>query len=129
MANGGARPGAGRKPGGKNKRTQEIALKAAQEGATPIEVMLGAMRMAWTEAQQLEDKLEQVKAAKAAADIAKEAAPYVHPKMAPKPTDDGTGADYTVFKAGGVLNGVLNGNLPRTSDASRGPDDPMEAAK
>lgn len=123
MANGGARPGAGRKPGGKNKRTQEIAIKAAQEGATPIEVMLGAMRLAWDEAQKVDDFGERVKAAKAAADIAKEAAPYVHPKMAPKPADDGTGSGYTVFKVGGILNG----NFTLTPDASRGPDGPVEA--
>lgn len=132
MEHGGARPGAGRKRGAKSTKTQEIALKAAENGATPVEVILWVMRTAFDEAQKahkaddLERALQMGSMAMGAAD---KAAPYVHPKMAPKPTDDGTGAGYTVFKAGGVLNGVLHGNLPRTTDPARGPDGPLEAAK
>lgn len=70
-ARGGARPGAGRKPGSLTKRTQEIAAQASAEGITPLEVMLGAMREAWDKG----DKKE-------AATIAKDAAPFVHPKLA-----------------------------------------------
>lgn len=70
-ARGGARPGAGRKKGALTKRTQEIVAKASAEGITPLEVMLGAMREAWDNG----DKKE-------AATIAKDAAPFVHPKLA-----------------------------------------------
>jgi hypothetical protein len=41
---GGRRPGAGRPVGSKNQRKAEIARAAAEEGITPIEVMLGANR-------------------------------------------------------------------------------------
>lgn len=41
---GGARKGAGRKPGTLNVLTREIATKAAAEGITPLEVMLKYMR-------------------------------------------------------------------------------------
>ena len=41
---GGKREGAGRKPGSKTKKTAEIALKAAEEGITPLEYMLNVMR-------------------------------------------------------------------------------------
>lgn len=72
---GGKRPGAGRKPGvGQNlstTKTREIANKAFAEGITPLEVMLGAMR----EAYERRDMKE-------AATFAKDAAPYVHPRLA-----------------------------------------------
>ena len=71
MAHGGKRQGAGRKAGAKTKRTQEIAAKASAEGITPLEVMVGAMREAW----ERNDK-------DAAARFAKDAAPYMHPRLA-----------------------------------------------
>ena len=70
MARGGKREGAGRKPGSANVRTRETAERAAQEGITPLEVLLGAMREAWEE----NDKAK-------ASGFAKEAAPYVHPRL------------------------------------------------
>jgi len=39
---GGARPGAGRKPGSLNSKTRAIAEKCADMGATPLEVMVQA---------------------------------------------------------------------------------------
>ncbi len=71
MALGGKREGAGRKPGTANLKTREIANKALQEGITPLEVMLAAMRKAY----DAEDMKE-------AATFAKDAAPYVHPRLA-----------------------------------------------
>jgi hypothetical protein len=71
---GGRRPGAGRPVGSKNQRTAEIARAAAESGITPIEVMLGAMRQLWAQGT-LEAKRE-------AAEIAKDAAPYIHPRLA-----------------------------------------------
>ena len=68
---GGKRPNAGRKPGGANKKTREIADKATQDGITPLEVMLNHMRELW----QAGNKAE-------AATIAKDAAPYMHPRLA-----------------------------------------------
>lgn len=71
---GGARKGAGRKktadtPEGKLRR--ELTLRALKEGTTPLEVMLEAMKEAYEEG-----------GAKAAMPFAKEAAPYLHPKLA-----------------------------------------------
>jgi formiminotetrahydrofolate cyclodeaminase len=70
---GGRRPGAGRPPGSKNQRTVEIARAAVEAGITPIEVMLNAMRELWDQGTP-ESKRE-------AATIAKDAAPYVHPRL------------------------------------------------
>lgn len=83
MAKGGARKGAGRKPGGKNQKSREIADKAAEQGITPLEVMLDAMRhmhkMAMVDGL---DDIEKGSILKEAAEIAKDAAPYMHPRLA-----------------------------------------------
>ena len=68
---GGARKGAGRKVGSATKKTREIADRAAAEGVTPLEVMLEAMN-ALRDAGDLEK----------AASVAKDAAPYMHPRLA-----------------------------------------------
>jgi hypothetical protein len=68
---GGARQGAARKKGALTKKTQEITAAALKDGVTPLEVMLGAMREAW----EKDDKA-------GAANFAKDAAPYVHPRLA-----------------------------------------------
>lgn len=70
MARGGKRVGAGRKPGSKTKVNSDIALKAAQDGITPIEVMLNTMRYFYQKKEYAE-----------AADIAAKAAPYCHPRL------------------------------------------------
>jgi hypothetical protein len=68
----------GRQKGTKNKTTvqrerghDQIVAKASAEGVTPLEVMLGAMREAWS----ANDKA-------GAAEFAKDAAPYIHPRLA-----------------------------------------------
>jgi hypothetical protein len=67
---GGKRKGAGRKAGSITKKTRAIAELAFEEGVTPLEVMLLAMR-GYAKAQLWD----------AAAAIAKDCAPYVHPKL------------------------------------------------
>jgi hypothetical protein len=72
MPRGGARNGAGRKRGSRlASRTRKIAERAAEEGVTPLEVMLKAMK-----AYLAEGNLDK------AAAIAKDAAPYIHPRLA-----------------------------------------------
>src|SRR4026207_522444 len=71
---GGRRPGAGRPVGSKNQRSAEIARAAAESGITPIEVMLGTMRELWAQGTP--------EAKRQAAEIAKDAAPYIHPRLA-----------------------------------------------
>lgn len=69
MAKGGARKGAGRKPGGKNAKSAAIAHQAAAEGVTPLAYMLGILR-------------DVTKPEPLRADMAKAAAPYMHPRLA-----------------------------------------------
>lgn len=65
---GGARPGAGRKPGVANRRTAEQAARASKTGITPLDYLLGVMR---GQTNKPRDRL--------AAAVA--AAPYVHSKL------------------------------------------------
>jgi|SRR5581483_126632 len=70
---GGARVGAGRKKGvptAATRRRQEVALRALEAGITPLEIMLEAMRVAYEQG-----------GAVAAIQYAKEAAPYIHPRL------------------------------------------------
>lgn len=69
MARGGNRPGAGRKLGSPNKASAERQAKVAATGDTPLEYMLKVMRDAKAEPGRRDD-------------MAKAAAPYVHPKLA-----------------------------------------------
>lgn len=76
---GGKRLGAGRKPGGSTKRTQQIVEAAMAEGISPLEYMLQIMRTEETfgeDARVMHDqRVMRFEAAKAAA-------PYIHPRLA-----------------------------------------------
>lgn len=78
---GGKRPGAGRPKGATTKRTAAVALQAAALGVTPIEVMLASMRAHYAQAIGEDGGIKDLAAAKVAADLAKDAAPYVHPRL------------------------------------------------
>lgn len=74
---GGARKGAGRKPGSATKKTRQVADKAAAEGLTPLEFMLNVMRADATH----EDPRVQVAREAMKFEAAKAAAPYIHPRL------------------------------------------------
>ena len=85
MANGGARPGSGRKPGGVNRVTKEAIEAAKATGQMPLDFLLDIMRdIEADEAKRI--------------DCAKAAAPYLHAKLA---TIEMSGKD------GGALTVVL----------------------
>ena len=90
---GGARPGAGRKPGSKNKTTAEIARKALEGGVTPLDVMLKAMRAA--------DAQEDMESATKYANMA---APYCHPRLAAIDQNSNIKTEVTVIDEFGYKN-------------------------
>jgi hypothetical protein len=69
---GGRRPGAGRKPGSKSRKSREAADKLAASGITPLEIMVARMRDEPINGKPVTD--EQFEAAQAAA-------PYIHPRL------------------------------------------------
>ncbi len=68
----------GRKKGVPNNATQARQAKAAADGILPLDVILKTMRLMWDEGERL-----------SACQLARDAAPYLHPKLAPK-TAEGT---------------------------------------
>jgi hypothetical protein len=107
MARGGKREGAGRKEGSKNKRTlaaEALRERILEEGESPLEVMIENMRTAREKAAVLAEDLtsfeidasadadrfaalanlhKECRALMMAAhECAKDAAPYLHPKLA-----------------------------------------------
>ena len=80
---GGVRPGSGRKKGSVTNKTRIIAEQAMKEGITPIEVMLKNMRWADEQSTKLgKESPEGAAMRKVAQDAAKDAAPYLHPRLA-----------------------------------------------
>lgn len=69
MPKGGKREGAGRKPGSPNKATAAREAEIKASGLTPLQYMLQVMRDDKAPADRRDD-------------MAKAAAPYVHPKLA-----------------------------------------------
>lgn len=69
MASGGTRKGAGRKKGSVTTKTRDVARGAAEAGGiTPIEYMLKVMRDSKADKSRRDD-------------MAKAAAPYIHPRL------------------------------------------------
>jgi hypothetical protein len=77
VARGGKREGAGRKTGSLTKRTQEVAAAALASGEMPMDYMLRVMRDPTVEHERRDR-------------MAKDVAPYVHPRLA---TTEHTGKD------------------------------------
>jgi hypothetical protein len=83
MAKGGKREGAGRKTGASSIKTREIADELAKsDKKTPLEVMLEAMHYSMSQVDAAESPLEKKIYYEAAHAHAKDAAPYIHPKLA-----------------------------------------------
>lgn len=84
MARGGKRPGAGRKPGTVSeatRRRKEVAEKALADGVSPLDVMLTTMRALWDQAVDESGKVVNFGKAMQANIVAKDAAPFLHPKL------------------------------------------------
>jgi hypothetical protein len=70
VSHGGNRSGAGRKQGVRNRRTQALIQKVAEEGKLPLDIMLEAMREAFRAGGAIQ-----------AFPFAVVVAPYLHPKL------------------------------------------------
>lgn len=83
MPKGGKREGAGRKKGSATKLTREIADAAAKEGITPLEHMLNVMRN-----EEVDDRRRD--------EMAKAAAPFIHPRLAATELSGPDGEDIKI---------------------------------
>jgi hypothetical protein len=75
MARGGKRAGSGRRAGNRNKKTVEVLEGAAKGGALPLGYMLEVMRDPNADERRRDD-------------MAKAAAPYLHPRRAGDPAHE-----------------------------------------
>lgn len=83
MARGGKRDGAGRKEGAVSVASKEAAKAFIESGKqTPLEVMLEAMEYAMSQVRATNNALEKKIFYEAAHAHAKDAAPYMHAKLA-----------------------------------------------
>jgi hypothetical protein len=64
------------------KKSAKISRVTAEAGLSPIEVLLGAMRIAWDRAGKEPDEAKAASLRGEAAKIANWAAPYCHPRLA-----------------------------------------------
>lgn len=84
MARGGKRPGAGRRPGtvsAATARRKEVAERALEEGISPLDVMLKTMRTLWSQALDDTGNVVNIGKAMQANVVAKDAAPFIHPRL------------------------------------------------
>jgi hypothetical protein len=111
MKNGGRRPGSGRKAGTANKKTREIADRAAAEGITPLELMLQIMR--GQACPENADPAQKVAFHQLRFEAAKAAAPYIHPRLSniDKPVQIGPLAGSLGDQGRAVLDAVSTGKI------------------
>jgi hypothetical protein len=123
---GGKRPGAGRKKGSPNKASASRELETQATGMTPRCVMLAAMRHWWTLAEthrgnrKLNDQY-----LRSAVAVAKDLAPYIHPKApaAPSSSDDSTQRMHIKVE---VTGGLPEGSTPEKPEGDNYSDVPPE---
>lgn len=85
MARGGSRPGerrGGRQKGTPNKRTTERMQMLEAGGPMPLDIMLGAARALYAKACDHKGRVTDLDMAERASSLAKDAAPYVHARLA-----------------------------------------------
>ena len=151
MPRGGKREGAGRKSGALTERTREVAEKAIASGKTPLEIMLDNMAhfqqvaldaeatldgLTATEfseqvpanatpEDQFKFLLAQVKKTasfrQAAQDAARDAAPYIHPKLAAiEHSGPGGGPIEVTNLSDADLAAIATGRSPRAAAPKKG---------
>jgi hypothetical protein len=105
---GGRRPGAGRKRGSVTKKTREVAVEAAKQGISPADVMLEAMRQQYSLARDASEPEIKALFLSRAAQIAKDVAPYVHPRITPvEPRKDDAGEAAPAMSENEILRRLV----------------------
>jgi hypothetical protein len=124
---GGKRPGAGRKKNVPNRASASRERKVAASGATPLDVMLRSMRLLLALADEnANDKKQLEHYIRAAASVAKDVAPYIHPRLSTveKSMRDGPGK-ITVE----VIGGLPVGSTPENPGGIQYEEVPPEEAR
>jgi hypothetical protein len=121
---GGKRPGAGRKKNVPNRASANRERAAAASGATPLDVMLKSMRLFSALADEsANDKKQFEHYKRAAAAVAKDFAPYIHPRLST--VDQAQGAVTTTIRVH-VTGGLPVGSTPERPEGTEYNDVPPE---
>jgi hypothetical protein len=124
---GGKRPGAGRKKNSPNKSSAKREREVAASGATPLDVMLLSMRNLWALADEnKKDKKAFEHFIRAAAAIAKDCAPFIHPRLATVEQPQGAG-ETTIHVH--VTGGLPKGSTPENPEGTEYDEVPPEEAR
>jgi hypothetical protein len=119
---GGKRPGSGRKKGISNKASAAREFAAQASGETPADVLLGTMREFWGLAQKSTSARKRSEYLRAAAAIARDAAPYFHARRVSTANQPDAPARVVVE----VIGGLPRGSTPEKPEGDDYSDVPPE---
>lgn len=126
MANGGKRPGAGRKKGVPNKATVARERAVAASGSTPLDVMIKAMRNFEALADESASNKKRFEYyLRAAVAVAKDAAIYVHPRVVPSSPGSGEEGGERIVRVE-VTGGLPVGSTPERPEGTEYSEVPPE---
>src|SRR5215475_205426 len=121
---GGKRPGAGRRKNVPNKASAAREQEAQGTGLTPRDVMLEAMRQLWALAQKNKKnrKLNE-HYIRAAAAVAKDVGPYIHPRISSRVPASGAPPTKLVVE---IIGGLPVGSSPERPEGTEYSEVPPE---
>jgi hypothetical protein len=121
---GGKRSGAGRKKNVPNRASAAREREAAASGATPRDILLMSMRCLWALAEENKsNKKAFAHYVRAAAAVAKDAAPFFHPKIS---TTEQAPSDSSVTRRIIIEGGLPQGSTPERPEGDNYSDVPPE---
>jgi hypothetical protein len=124
---GGKRAGAGRKPNVPNRASANREREAAASGVTPRDVMLASMRRLWTLADEnKKDKKAYEHYIRAAAAVAKDVAPYIHPRLSTVEQSTATRPEKVIVE---VIGGLPVGSTPERPEGTEYSEVPPEETR
>jgi hypothetical protein len=124
---GGKRQGAGRKKNSPNRASADRERKVAASGATPLEVMLKAMRVLLALADEsANDKKQYEHFIRAAAGVAKDCACFVHPRLST--VEQAQAAGVTTIRVH-VTGGLPVGSTPERPEGTEYSEVPPEETR
>lgn len=123
----GKRAGAGRKRNSPNKASAQREREAAASGATPLDVLLKSMRSLLVLADEsANDKKQFERYLRAAAGVAKDAAPYVHSRFS---TIDQSMVNRPHKMIVEVIGGLPKGSTPERPEGTEYDEVPPEEVR
>jgi hypothetical protein len=124
---GGRRAGAGRKPNVPNRASAKREREVAESGASPLDVMIRTMRSLQALADENTNDAKRFEHyLRAAAAVAKDAAPFIHPRIS---TTEQAPSDPSVTRIIRVIGGLPRGSTPEKPQGDEYDEVPPEEVR